>query len=299
MPAAPVARAARQHRRSTATIAHEPSAITRTRHRRRISARSRCSGGPSRRPASDLHPRRHAAPPPLARAGRRTAARRPSRWRGPPPPSTIGREHARPRPPSRRRSRRGRGSRRSSPRAASRPGRSRARRWRRGLAGAPARRASASPVETVWGSQPRCGVARHRRPAAAITCAARPPGRRSPAPGASTPCHAIVRRADVDRLQAGTRLLDVGARRARRGPPRPRPPCRATGVPRRAPPRPPSRCGCGSRRPRRAVCTKVVSDRRVSRANAPIVSSSSPSASCTTASWFPASGRSVKTSRTV
>ena len=58
-----------------------------------------------------------------------------------------------------------------------------------------------------------------------------------------------------------------------------------------------SRCGCGSRRrsPSR-VWTNVVSDRRVSRANASIVASSRPSASWTTARPLPASGRDVKTS---
>ena len=102
---------------------------------------------------------------------------------------------------------------------------------------------------------------------------------------------------DVDRLQAGHRLLDVvrlalGAR-VRDG----RPPCRATDARRRAARRRSSRCGCGSRRrPRSRVWTKVVSESLVSRAKASIVASSMPSAWWTTARPLPVSGRDVKTS---
>ena len=48
-----------------------------------------------------------------------------------------------------------------------------------------------------------------------------------------------------------------------------------------------------------AVCTNVVSEKRVSRAKASIVASSMSSASRTTASWLPVSGVEVKTSSQV
>ena len=244
----------------------------------------------------DARPRR------CARAGRRTAARRPSRWPGPRRP---GRRPRRSRAPAPRRGRVEGGEVRADARrarSAARPA--------RGVGPRALRATAASRDRDDEVGQP--GRDDLRRQLGVRVGGVEARARRAPAPGRarrrttagswSIDARATPRRRARPRSAAARRrLLHVARRRARRA--------RVRDGDRRAERRMAgerqlaarsSRCGCGSRRPARSRdWTNVVSESCVSRANASIVASSRPSASWTTARPLPASGARVKTSSQV